>query len=171
MPYFFIIYDTIWTKSQLWPKNVCNEIFQSFYCFVSSLRLSFNSTRRARFDTKLGFFPKITLPTSFDKLESNGGIASELTVYIAKKYPVVYNDVKNPGKGALSQKMADALEMNQQREQDLEQVRVNKQGILSVSVDIIFGHFEFFVKICKKDQKYAFCDKNTLSDTVSPKWL
>ena len=96
-----------------------------FIIFVSILRLSFNSTRRTRFDTKLGFFPKITLPTSFDKLESNGGIASELTVYIAKKYPVVYNDVKNPGKGALSQKMADALEMNQQREQDLEQVRVH----------------------------------------------
>ena len=55
---------------------------------IPLLKLSFNSTRRARWDAKLGYLPKLTMPTSLDKLVSNGGLASELTLYVARKYPL-----------------------------------------------------------------------------------
>ena len=89
---------------------------------IPLLHISFNATRRAKFSTRLGFFPKSSLPTSFDKLVANGGIASEMTVFIARKYPVVYNDADNPGQAYLNQKMADVIQQQREQNQNLEQI-------------------------------------------------
>ena len=53
---------------------------------VPWLKLSYNSTRRARACTKLGFFwGRPFLPTSFGQLVPQGGCASELILLIGKK--------------------------------------------------------------------------------------
>lgn len=84
------------------------------------LKLSLNSTRRARWDAKLGFNSSLNMPTSFDKLFANGGLASQLTLYIARKHPVVYS--KETTKEQISQRMADAIMTSSKHEQDLEQI-------------------------------------------------
>ena len=72
---------------QLIDQDIVKEVL-SGKKKIPLLKLSFNSTRRARWDAKLGYLPKLTMPTSLDKLVSNGGLASELTLYIARKYPL-----------------------------------------------------------------------------------
>ena len=45
-----------------------------------------------------------------------------MTVFIARKYPVVYNDADNPGQAYLNQKMADVIEQQKEQNQNLEQI-------------------------------------------------
>ena len=72
---------------QLIDQDIVKEVL-SGKKKIPLLKLSFNSTRRARWDARLGYVPKLTMPTSLDKLVSNGGLASELTLYVARKYPL-----------------------------------------------------------------------------------
>ena len=45
-----------------------------------------------------------------------------MTVFIARKYPVVYNDADNPGQAYLNQKMADVIQQQKEQNQNLEQI-------------------------------------------------
>lgn len=45
-----------------------------------------------------------------------------MTVFIARKYPVVYNDADNPGQAYLNQKMADVIQQQREQNQNLEQI-------------------------------------------------
>ena len=79
------------------------------------LKLHFNSTRRARWETKLGYHRFDTLPTSLSHLTGNGGAASELSLYFARKYPIVYT-LEN--KQVVNQRKYDTMNF----EQDLEKI-------------------------------------------------
>ena len=55
------------------------------------LKLPPNSTRRAKWDTKLGFYhqsPTMAMP--FSSLLNNGGLVSEIQIEIVRQYPLVY---------------------------------------------------------------------------------
>ena len=72
---------------QLIDQDIIKKVLRGIQN-IPLLKLSFNSTRRAKWDAKLGYLARSTMPTSIDKLVSNGGLASELTLYVARKYPI-----------------------------------------------------------------------------------
>ena len=57
------------------------------------LKLHPNSTRRVRWDTKLGYYHHSpTMVVSFSSLLNYGGLVSELCVEIVRQYPLVYKE-------------------------------------------------------------------------------
>ena len=57
------------------------------------LKLSPNSTRRVKWDTKLGFYRHApTMAISFSSLLNNGGFVSELLIEVVRQYPLVYKE-------------------------------------------------------------------------------
>ena len=70
-----------------------------------------------RWYAKLGYYRCATLPTSLSKLEASGGNASELTLYLARKYPIVY--LVTESRKYISQRTYDSL---QKQDKDLEQI-------------------------------------------------
>ena len=97
----------------------------------TKLKIHFNSTRRARWDTKLGYHNFPSLPTSLNKLVASGGCASELTLYLARKYPIVY---QMDSKKYISQRNYDSLKIDQ----DLEQIY---QEVQQGTIHILRNHF------------------------------
>jgi breast cancer 2 susceptibility protein len=88
-------------------------------CDKPLLKLHTNSTRRAKWDAKLGFHPRSSMPTSFKSLLANGGQVSELTLLIARKYPLVYSVDKE----FITQRMVDVnFNLSSKRDQVMEQI-------------------------------------------------
>lgn len=82
------------------PRN--RLLFSSFFPFINflpqapvsvCLKLHTNSTRRARWDAKLGYAPS-SRPISI-KLRNvcpNGGLIGKMTIIVARMYPMLYHE-------------------------------------------------------------------------------
>lgn len=56
-----------------------------------ALKISANSTRRARWYTKLGFCKDFTpISISFNSIESGGGSIARGELYVSRVYPILY---------------------------------------------------------------------------------
>ena len=83
------------------PAFTSNSIWTDTLNKYPMLKLPANSTRRAKWDTKLGFYhqsPTMAMP--FSSLLNNGGLVSEIQVEIVRQYPLVYKKLdasKNRG--------------------------------------------------------------------------
>ena len=73
-----------------------------------------------RWDAKLGYHRYPSLPTTLKKLVSSGGYASELTLFLARKYPIVY---QLDSKKYISQRNYDSLKIDQDLEQIYQEVQ------------------------------------------------
>ena len=73
-----------------------------------------------RWDAKLGYHRYPSLPTTMKKLVSSGGYASELTLFLARKYPIVY---QLDSKKYISQRNYDSLKIDQDLEQIYQEVQ------------------------------------------------
>ncbi|KAI9551569.1 hypothetical protein GHT06_021902 [Daphnia sinensis] len=63
------------------------------------LKISANSTRRARWDSKLGFYSKpLPFPIALGSILPDGGVISHLQVHIVRVYPVTYMEKAPDGK-------------------------------------------------------------------------
>ncbi|XP_008558720.1 uncharacterized protein LOC103579169 [Microplitis demolitor] len=57
------------------------------------LKIHTNSTRRARWDTKLGYYRTCgPLPVTLSSVKSNGGAIGKLIVAVARVYPILYRE-------------------------------------------------------------------------------
>ncbi|XP_017762393.1 PREDICTED: breast cancer type 2 susceptibility protein-like [Eufriesea mexicana] len=67
------------------PENVC-------------LKLHTNSTRRARWDTKLGYMkPPGPICIKLNTIYSNGGLIGKIKVTVARVYPILYHEKTSTG--------------------------------------------------------------------------
>ncbi|XP_057378960.1 uncharacterized protein LOC130701035 [Daphnia carinata] len=63
------------------------------------LKISANSTRRARWDSKLGFYSKpLPFPIALASILPDGGVISHIQVHIIRVYPVTYMEKAPDGK-------------------------------------------------------------------------
>lgn len=63
------------------------------------LKISANSTRRARWDSKLGFYSKpLPFPIALASILPDGGVISHIRVHIIRVYPVTYMEKAPDGK-------------------------------------------------------------------------
>lgn len=67
------------------------------------LKISTNSTRRARWYSKLGFYKNSTLPIpiSLESVLPHGGIIGSLSLVILRKYPMMYLERKLNSKSSM----------------------------------------------------------------------
>merc|ERR1719167_1078557 len=73
------------------PAFTSNSIWTDTLNKYPMLKLPANSTRRAKWDTKLGFYQQSpTMAMPFSSLLNNGGLVSEIQIEIVRQYPLVY---------------------------------------------------------------------------------
>lgn len=78
-------------KLSLWSPSLRFRYYYRifFFFFPPLLKISANSTRRARWDTKLGFYkdPR-PFPLLLSALYANGGVASRVDITVLRSYPI-----------------------------------------------------------------------------------
>lgn len=101
-------------KDGVEPLEIMDEVEYRPY-----LKLSMNSTRRAKWDAKLGFQKTQALTIPIKSLVLGGGVVSRLEVVVMRRYPLLYlESVKGPNDTRPSRILTQAQEDEAERQHE-----------------------------------------------------
>ena len=137
------------------------------------LKLSPNSTRRAKWDCKMGFYfktPTMTIP--FSSLLNNGGYVSEVWAEIVRQYPLVYKHVKASldvtfGSNSSSIFINEKVYERNVKLQSIDKHKIAEDIYLEVQKEFEINEYqekkERQRNSCKSKNEYLNCKSNHLS--------
>ncbi|XP_043285936.1 breast cancer type 2 susceptibility protein homolog isoform X2 [Venturia canescens] len=127
-----------------------------------TLKIHTNSTRRARWDTKMDFYRanRGPMPLSLRSVKSNGGVVCKLVVAVSRSYPVLYRE-----------KLADGQFVFRNARCDEEAARVHEarcQSKMEEICDSVSREFQFSMESTNQEEKIRRKIAEKLKESLPP---